>query len=107
MYGHGTELVHTFEDTLRSEMECCDSVQSVQFINSTSAGCGSGLGSLLHQKVRDYCYSNVIVNFCVVPSKTVCESILEPYNFVLSKFEHEDLNFIYDNETLYNICNKT
>lgn len=104
MYGHGTELTQTFEDVLRKETESCDAVQSIQFINSSNGGCGSGLGTLLQQNVSEQYASAITANFSVAPSKTVCESILEPYNFVLSKLDNSSINFLYGNETLHNIC---
>ena len=97
-------------DGLRKEAEYCESLQGIQVISSRNGGCGSGLGSKLLDKAKDLYPGPVFSHFSIVPSKNVCENILEPYNFTLSRdpsASGADMNFFYDNETLYGLCQKT
>ncbi|KAJ1958289.1 Tubulin beta-1 chain [Dispira parvispora] len=109
-YTEGAELVDSIMDVVRKEVEGCDSLQGFQVAHSLGGGTGSGLGSLLIQKIREEYPDRVMATFSVVPSPRVSETVIEPYNATLSVHhlvENTDETFCIDNEALYNICHKT
>ncbi|PWA57713.1 alpha-tubulin [Artemisia annua] len=68
---------------------------------------GSGLGSLLLERLSiDYGKKSKL-GFTVHPSPQVSTSVIEPYNNVLSThslLEHTDVAILLDNEAIYDIC---
>merc|ERR1711881_585198 len=72
-------------------------------------GTGSGLGSLLLERLSvDYGKKSKL-GFTVYPSPQVCTAVVEPYNSVLSThslLEHTDVAVILDNEAVYDICRR-
>jgi tubulin alpha len=71
--------------------------------NCTGGGTGSGLGSLLLERLSvDYGRKSKL-SFAVSPSPQVSTAVVEPYNSVLSThalLEHTDCTFCLDNEAL-------
>merc|ERR1712161_57058 len=76
-------------------------------MGAVGGGTGSGLGSLLLERLSvDYGKKSKL-GFCVYPSPQVSTAVVEPYNAVLSThslLEYSDLTFNLDNEALYNVC---
>jgi tubulin beta len=73
-------------------------------------GTGSGLGTLLVSKIREEYPDRIMASFSVFPSPKVSDTVVEPYNAVLSihqLVENTDLTFCIDNEALYDICFRT
>ena len=96
-------------DRLRKEVEDCDCPQGFQLFHSIGGGTGSGLGTLLLQKIKEEYPDRIVSTFTVLPSPKVSDTIVEPYNSVLAMHqlvENSDLTFNLDNEALYNICSK-
>jgi len=109
-YTEGAELIDSVLDVLRKETENCDSIQGFQIVQSLGGGTGSGLGSLVLSKIREDYPDRMICTFSVVPSPSVSDTIVEPYNATLTVHhlvENSDETFCIDNEALYNICFKT
>ena len=73
-------------------------------------GTGSGLGSLLLERLSvDYGKKSKL-GFTVYPSPQVSTSVVEPYNSVLSThslLEHTDVSVLLDNEAIYDICRRS
>lgn len=68
---------------------------------------GSGLGTLLLKRIREDFPDRMISTFSVVPSPKVSNTVVEPYNCVLSShhlIDNADQTFCIDNEALYDIC---
>jgi len=87
-------------------MEQADSPQGFQIFHSLGGGTGSGMGTLLLLKVRDAYPDRITTTYSVFPSPKVSDTVVEPYNAVLSShqlLENSDETFIIDNEALYNI----
>jgi len=64
------------------------------------------MGTLLLLKLRDAYPDRILNTFSVYPSPKVSDTVVEPYNAVLSShqlLENSDETFIIDNEALYNI----
>merc|ERR1719211_788970 len=75
-------------------------------MHSLGGGTGSGMGTLVLLKLRDAYPDRILNTFSVYPSPKVSDTVVEPYNAVLSShqlLENSDETFIVDNEALYNI----
>ncbi|KAL1461012.1 hypothetical protein WDU94_012945 [Cyamophila willieti] len=106
-YTEGAELVDSVMDVLRREVENCDCMQGFQITHSLGGGTGSGMGTLLMAKIREEYPDRMINSFSVVPSPKVSDTVVEPYNAILSfshLIENTDETFCIDNEALYDIC---
>eukprot|EP00172_Hildenbrandia_rubra_P001459 Plantae.Rhodophyta-Hildenbrandia_rubra.ctg2004.p1 GENE.Plantae.Rhodophyta-Hildenbrandia_rubra.ctg2004~~Plantae.Rhodophyta-Hildenbrandia_rubra.ctg2004.p1 ORF type:complete len:453 (+),score=83.85 Plantae.Rhodophyta-Hildenbrandia_rubra.ctg2004:27-1385(+) len=109
-YTEGAELVDEVMDVVRREAESCDVLQGFQFMHSLGGGTGSGLGTLLQQKIREEYPDRMIVSYSVLPAANVSDVVTEPYNSVLSLHhlvENVDAVFSIDNEALFSICTNT
>ncbi|CAF3289603.1 unnamed protein product [Rotaria sp. Silwood2] len=109
-YTEGAEIVDSVLDVVRKEAEACDCLQGFQLIHSLGGGCGSGLGTLLIPTIREEYPDLIILTYSVVPSPKVSDTVIEPYNCVLSAhqlLENSDETFCIDNEALYDICFRT
>merc|ERR1712027_93285 len=105
-YTEGAELVEEVLDKIRQEIEQCDAPQGFQLFHSLGGGTGSGMGTLLLLKIRDGYPDRITSTYSVYPSPKVSDTVVEPYNAVLSShqlLENSDETFIIDNEALYNI----
>merc|ERR1711981_1016046 len=106
-YTEGAELVESVLDRIRHEIEQCDAPQGFQIFHSLGGGTGSGMGTLLLLKIRDGYPDRITTTYSVFPSPKVSDTVVEPYNAVLSShqlLENSDETFIIDNEALYNIA---
>ena len=68
------------------------------------------MGSLLLSKVKEEFPDRMLATFSVLPSPKVSDTVVEPYNALLSfhqLVENSDLTFCIDNEALYDICVRT
>ncbi|XP_030636094.1 tubulin beta-1 chain isoform X10 [Chanos chanos] len=52
-YTEGAELVEQVVDRVRNEAESCDCMQGFQFVHSLGGGTGSGMGTLIINKIRE------------------------------------------------------
>lgn len=109
-YTEGAELVDAIMDVVRRECEGCDCLQGFQLTHSIGGGTGSGMGTLLLSKIRDEYPDRIMNTFSVVPSPKVSDTVVEPYNAILSihqLIENTDEVYCIDNEALYDICHHT
>merc|ERR1712117_602656 len=105
-YTEGAELIEEALDVIRKEVENCDCPQGFQICHSLGGGTGSGMGTLVLLKLRDAYPDRILATFSVYPSPKVSDTVVEPYNAVLSThqlLENADETFVIDNEALYNI----
>uniref|UniRef100_A0A2K6A3A1 Tubulin beta chain n=1 Tax=Mandrillus leucophaeus TaxID=9568 RepID=A0A2K6A3A1_MANLE len=108
-YTEGTGLMESVMDVARKEAESCDCLQGFQLTHSLGGGTGSGMGTLLLSKIREY-PDRIINTFSILPSPRVSATVVEPYNATLSVhqlIENADETFCIDNEALYHICSRT
>ncbi|KAI9347132.1 Tubulin/FtsZ, GTPase domain-containing protein, partial [Pilaira anomala] len=106
-YTEGAELVENVLDIIRKEAEHTDCLQGFQLCHSLGGGTGSGMGSLLLSKIREEYPDRMLCTYSVVPSPKVSDTVVEPYNAVLTVHqlvENCDATFCIDNEALYDIC---
>eukprot|EP01084_Bolivina_argentea_P177585 307074_1 len=107
-YMLGAELIDEIMDVYRCEIENCDySPQAIQMLHSLDGGTGSGLTSLIMQKLKDNFQCKNIFNFSVFPDKIKMETrATSVYNtiFGLSFLnKYSDSIFVFDNNSLNNI----
>ncbi|KAJ6577536.1 beta-tubulin 2 tubb2 [Mycena capillaripes] len=105
-YTEGAELIDPILDVLRKQAEKCEVLQGFQIIHSIGGGTGSGLGCLLLTKMREEFPDRMLATFSILPSPKVSETVVEPYNAMLSVHqlvENGDLTICIDNEALYDI----
>mmetsp|Transcript_29138 Transcript_29138/g.75005 ORF Transcript_29138/g.75005 Transcript_29138/m.75005 type:complete len:450 (-) Transcript_29138:460-1809(-) len=108
-YTEGAELIDAVLDVVRKEAEGCDCLQGFTMTHSLGGGTGSGMGTLLISKIREEYPDRVMCTYSVFPSPKVSDTVVEPYNCVLSThslLEHTDVSFMVDNEALYDICRR-
>lgn len=109
-YTAGAEIVEQVLDATQREVERCDVFQGFQLTHSLGGGTGSGLGTLLVSKMRENYPDRMLSTYSVMPSPKVSDTVVEPYNCILSihqLIDNADTVFSIDNEALYNICSKT
>ncbi|KAF9460314.1 beta-tubulin 2 tubb2 [Collybia nuda] len=109
-YTEGAELIESILDVVRRQAEPCDALQGFQIIHSLGGGTGAGLGSLLLSKIREEFPDRMLATFSILPSPKVSETIVEPYNAMLSLHQlvdNGDLTICIDNEALYDIHART
>ena len=109
-YTQGADLIDSVLDVVRKEAEVCDCLQGFQVTQSLGGGTGSGMGTLLIEKLKEEYPDTILATFSVMPSPKVSDAVVEPYNAILSVnhlIEHSDQVICLDNEALYDICYRT
>merc|ERR1712093_70457 len=100
-YTIGKEIVDLVLDRIRKLADQCTGLQGFLVFNAVGGGTGSGLGSLLLERLSvDYGKKSKL-GFCAYPSPQVSTAVVEPYNAVLathSLLEHTDVAVMLDNE---------
>jgi len=109
-YTVGKEMVDATLERIRKLADSCTGLQGFLVFSSVGGGTGSGLGSLLLERLSvDYGKKSKL-GFNIYPSPAVSTAIVEPYNSVLSThslLEHTDVCVVLDNEAIYGICQKS
>lgn len=106
-YSTGSEIIEEVMEGIRKQAEKCEHLETFQITHSIGGGTGSGLGSLIMSQIKCEYPDKMLSCYSVVPSKTVSDVVVEPYNSVLAMnylIEECDSNIIIDNEALYNIA---
>ncbi|GFH55775.1 tubulin alpha chain [Chaetoceros tenuissimus] len=106
-YTIGKDIIDKVLDQIRKQADNCSALQGFLVFHSTGGGTGSGLGSLLLERLAVDFSRKTKMTFTVTPSPQVSTAVVEPYNAVLattSLLEYSDLTFNLDNEALYNVC---
>ncbi|XP_021718441.1 tubulin alpha-1 chain [Chenopodium quinoa] len=109
-YTIGKEIVDLCLDRIRKLADNCTGLQGFLVFNAVGGGTGSGLGSLLLERLSvDYGKKSKL-GFTIYPSPQISTSVVEPYNSVLSThslLEHTDVAVLLDNEAIYDICRRS
>ncbi|KZW03716.1 tubulin alpha-1B chain [Exidia glandulosa HHB12029] len=106
-YTVGKELIDTTMDKLRKLSENCTGLQGFFVFHSFGGGTGSGFGALLLERLAHEYGKKSKLEFCVYPAPRMSNSVVEPYNSILTThttLEHTDCSFMVDNEAIYDIC---
>ena len=104
-YSLGPQACDEVMECIRREIETCESMQGFQFIHSMAGGTGSGFGTLLLSRVRDWYPDRVTSNYMIFPDAND-EIDIGPYSVVLGMhqmIENSDHSVVFDNDKLYKI----
>ncbi|CAL4913299.1 unnamed protein product [Urochloa decumbens] len=106
----GREVIDLCLDRIRKLADNCTGLQGFLVFNAVGGGTGSGLGSLLLERLSvDYGRKSKL-GFTIYPSPQISTAVVEPYNSVLSThslIEHSDVVVLLDNEAIYDICKRS
>jgi len=109
-YTVGKEIVDLALDRIRKLADNCTGLQGFMIFHAVGGGTGSGLASLLLERLSvDYGKKSKFA-FSVLPAPQISTAVTEPYNSVLSThwlLEHTDVAINFDNEAQYNICRRS
>lgn len=107
--GEGREISDKVMDCLRKEVENTQALQGFIITHSIGGGTGSGLGSLILEKIKEEYPKKIIMTITIFPSPLMSDAVVEPYNAVLAMdkmINYADENVIIDNQALYQIVTK-
>ncbi|KAI0989759.1 hypothetical protein GJ496_007200 [Pomphorhynchus laevis] len=108
-YTVGKSMIDTLTNRIRKVVNACDSLQGFLIYRSFGGGTGSGLTSLLMERLsNEYCKTPKL-EYIVYPAPRTSSSVVEPYNAILtthSTITHADCSFLMDNEAIFNLCTK-
>ncbi|CDZ96469.1 tubulin alpha [Phaffia rhodozyma] len=108
-YTIGKDLIDTVLDRVRNLADNCSGLQGFFVFHSFGGGTGSGFGALLLERLSADYGKKSKLEFSVYPAPKVSNSVVEPYNSVLTThttLEHSDCSFMVDNEAIYEICRR-
>jgi tubulin alpha len=108
-YTIGKEIVDLALDRIRKLTDACTGLQGFLVFSAVGGGTGSGLGSLILERLSVDYGKKPKLGFTVYPAPQVSTAVVEPYNSVLSThalLEHTDVAVILDNEAVYDICRR-
>ncbi len=103
----GERVIDQVMNVIDAAVEKTKALQGFMLSHSIGGGSGSGLGSLILEKLRAAYPKKKIFTFSVVPSPLISDSAVEPYNAVLSLqriLQQADAAVILDNEALFRIA---
>ncbi|KAH7297757.1 hypothetical protein KP509_25G010900 [Ceratopteris richardii] len=99
----GKEIVDLCLDRIRKLADNCTGLQGFLVFHAVGGGTGSGLGSLLLERLSvDYGKKSKL-GFTIYPSPQVSTSVVEPYNSVLSThslLEHTDVSIFWTSRSV-------
>ena len=105
----GKEIIDLALDRIRKLADNCTGLQGFLVFNAVGGGTGSGLGSLLLERLSvDYGKKSKL-GFTLYPCPQISSAVVEPYNSILSThslLEHTDVAVMLDNEACYDLCRR-
>ncbi|CAL6106878.1 Beta_tubulin [Hexamita inflata] len=104
-YIEGAEIVDSVMEAIRKQNELADVTNIFQMVHSLGSGTGSGLGSLICDKLREEYENSTIFNQAVLPG-FVMDCVVEAYNVGLTLphlLDASDQVFLIDNVAIQEI----
>lgn len=108
-YTLGKEMIDLVLDRLRKAADMCNGLQGFLIFHAFGGGTGSGLTSLLMERLSVDYGKKAKLEFAIYPSPQISTAVVEPYNAILTThttLEHSDCAFLVDNEAIYDICRR-
>ena len=96
-YTIGKEQIDNVIDRVRRLADNCSGLQGFFVFHSFGGGTGSGLGALILERLSTDYGKKSKLEFSVYPAPTLANSVVEPYNSVLTThttLEHSDCSFM-------------
>jgi tubulin alpha len=109
-YTVGKEKIDIILDKVRRLADNCTGLQGFFVFHSFGGGTGSGLGALLLEHLSTDYGKKSKLEFCVYPAPQLANSVVEPYNSVLTThttLEHADCSFMVSRSPLHQVSIKT
>lgn len=79
-YTDGRELMDNVLDVVRKETETCDCLQGIHLTHSLGGGTGSGMGTLILNKIQEEYPDTIMNTFSVAPSpKVLIKRLLDSF----------------------------
>ncbi len=103
----GERVIDQIMNLVDDAVEKTQSLQGFMVTHSIGGGSGSGLGSLIIERLRERFPKKKLFTFSVAPSALISDSSIEPYNAILSLQkirDNSDIAVILDNEALFRIA---
>jgi len=103
----GERIIDQIMNVIDAAVEKTKSLQGFLLTHSIGGGSGSGLGSLILERLRQAYPKKRIFTFSVAPSPLISDSAVEPYNAVLTLqriLDNADAAVLLDNEALFRIA---
>jgi tubulin alpha len=108
-YTLGKNIIDIALDKIRKLADDCTDLQGFLVYNAVGGGTGSGLGSLLLERLSADYGKKCKLGFTIYPSSQISNAFVEPYNSIFSThslLEHTDVAVTLDNEAIYDICTR-
>jgi tubulin alpha len=105
-YTVGKEKIDIILDKVRRLADNCSGLQGFFVFHSFGGGTGSGLGALLLEHLSTDYGKKSKLEFCVYPAPQLANSVVEPYNSVLTThttLEHADCSFMVSRSSLHEL----
>jgi len=105
-YTLGREVIDLILDRIRLAADQCTGLQGFVIFHSFGGGTGSGLTSLLAERLAVDYDKKTKIEFAVYPSSQLASAVVEPYNSVLAfhkMIEHTQVAFMVDNQAMYDL----
>jgi Tubulin len=96
-YTIGKEQIDVVMDKVRRLADNCSGLQGFFVFHSFGGGTGSGFGALILERLSTDYGKKSKLEFSVYPAPTMANSVVEPYNSVLTThttLEHSDCSFM-------------
>jgi hypothetical protein len=96
-YTIGKEQIDNVMDKVRRLADNCSGLQGFFVFHSFGGGTGSGFGALILERLSTDYGKKSKLEFSVYPAPTLANSVVEPYNSVLTThttLEHSDCSFM-------------
>ena len=106
-YTVGKEKIDVILDKVRRLADNCTGLQGFFVFHSFGGGTGSGLGALLLEHLSTDYGKKSKLEFCVYPAPQLANSVVEPYNSVLTThttLEHADCSFMVTRSFFFFFC---
>ena len=107
-YASGQETYELISDAIRREAEQADALEGFILCHSIAGGTGSGVGSLLLERLNDEYQKSTTMTYSVFPeSEIISDVTVQPYNSVLTLkrlAENADAVVVLDNTALTKIA---
>ncbi|MCB1236019.1 MAG: tubulin beta chain [Verrucomicrobiae bacterium] len=103
----GERIIDQVMNVIDAAVEKTESLQGFIVSHSIGGGSGSGVGSLIVEKLRETYPKKKLFTFSVAPSPLISDSAIEPYNSILTleKLKNNaDAVVLLDNEALFRIA---
>jgi len=109
-YTIGKDMLEDLVDQCRKEADACSSLQSFFIHHALGGGTGSGLTSLLIERLGQDFGKKTKMTYTICPSPHMSTNVVEPFNCILGlhhMLENTDISTLMDNEALYDVCRRS